>query len=121
MSADAEILDRAADLIARNGWWQGFYYDLGTDLPRRECALCTRGAINLAANGRAPDRLSDAAEDALRALERHLDISGEYPHSVADWNDNPERTVEQVVAALRGAAAAERVAAAGPETAGADR
>lgn len=105
---NAKILDLAADLIERNGWWQQYYYDPGSHLPKRDCAVCARGAINLAANDRTPDRLSDVGEDALRALERHLGISGEYPNSVADWNDKPARTAEEVVAALRGAAAAER-------------
>lgn len=113
MSTNADVLDRAADLIERNGWWQNFYYDLGTDLPKRECAVCARGAINLAANGRTPDRLSDVGQNALSALERYLGISGDHPHSVADWNDAPERTAKEVIAALRGAAAAEREQAAG--------
>lgn len=105
---EADILDSAADIIERNGWWQGYYYDLGTDLPKRERPCCARGAINLAANGRTPDRLSDVGQDALGVLERFLGISGDHPNSVADWNDDAGRTAEQVVAALRSAAAAER-------------
>lgn len=108
MNNTPDVLDRAADIIERNGWWQNFYCDLGSSLPKRDCAVCARGAINLAANGRTPDRLSKVGEAALQALERYLGISGEYPDSVADWNDHPGRTAEEVVAALRGTAAAER-------------
>lgn len=113
MTTDADVLDGAADIIERNGWWRQYYYDPGSQLPMRDCAVCARGAINLAANGKNPNRLSDVGQDALRALERYLGISGEYPHSVADWNDKPGRTAEEVIAALRGAAAAERERAAG--------
>lgn len=109
----ADVLDRAADIIERNGWWRKSYYDFGAvgSKPKCELACCARGAINLAANGRTPDRLSNLGEDALHALERYLGISGEHPDSVADWNDEPGRTVEEVIAALRGAAKAEREAA----------
>lgn len=107
----ADILDAAANVIRENGWWQTFYYDLGADMPLRDRPCCARGAINLAANGRHPGRLSNAGQDALGALERYLNIGGEYPDSVADWNDAPDRTAEQVIAALEGAARAEREAA----------
>lgn len=113
MSAeDAAILDEAANIIERNGWWQHFYHDPGSHLPMIDCAVCARGAINLAANRRAPNRPTKKSNNALSALERYLGISGQSPNSVADWNDEPDRTAEQVIAALRGAARAEREAAA---------
>lgn len=111
MSAEtAAILDRAADVIERNGLHKGSFCAMGPDLPKllSNRACCARGAINFAANGENPQQTSDAGELAHDALCRHLGISGNVDQSVADWNDAPDRTAEQVIAALRGAARAER-------------
>jgi len=111
MSAEtAAILDRAADVIERNGLHKGSFCVMGQDLPKalRNRACCARGAINLAANGSNPHSLSTIGEEAHTALCTYLDINGNVDQSVADWNDDEERTAADVIAALRGAAQAER-------------
>lgn len=102
----AAILDEAANVIERNGWTQGFYYDLSVDLPPAECPVCPLGAIGLAMGATNPKTDRAFGSPAEVALEQYLDIV-----TVADWNDDPERTVTEVIAALRGAARAEREAA----------
>ena len=111
MSAEtAAILDEAANVIRRNGLHQGSFCDDGplrkTDDPL-DFACCTY----LAANHEHPRRTSDRSEAAYGALVRHLGISDELGNTVADWNDAPDRTAEQVIAALEAAARAEREAA----------
>lgn len=99
----ADILDEAANVIERNGHCKGFYYDLSVDLPPAECPVCPLGAINLAMGNPNPKTDRVFGSPAEVAMERYLDAA-----SVADWNDDPDRTAEQVIAALRGAARAER-------------
>jgi hypothetical protein len=105
-----DILSRAAEFITENGWHQGYYI---SDEGRCVCAL---GAINAAAVeciGREATRseiqspdlpmnvsaVHQAAEMALAAL-----VEDVYPDGVAYWNDDDDRTQEEVVAMLRRAA-----------------
>lgn len=114
MSAEtAAVLDRAADIVGRNGLHKGSFCAMGPDLPKMlsNRACCARGAINLAANGDNPQQISDVGEEAHTALCAYLGIADEEDGSVADWNDDENTTAEQVIAALRGAAQAEREAA----------
>lgn len=107
----ADILDRAADLIAPEGaWTQGAlarcedgtaYVD---ELPPDPTCFCAEGAIQ-SANGRRGAKSERAAFDALRRV-----IPTDFIH---EWNDRPTRTQAEVVTALRRAAAAERAKAAG--------
>jgi len=100
----ADVLDRAADRIERDGWWQGDYYE-GADLDiyagatlrlaPRPC--CLTGAL-WAESGDA-----HAAMDVVSIIGDY--VGNDLP---AVWNDAPERTQAEVVAALRGAAAEER-------------
>jgi hypothetical protein len=102
----AAVLDRAADIIERNGHCKGFYYDASVDLSPAECPVCPLGALALAMGATNPKTDRAFGSPAEIALERYLDIV-----SVADWNDAPDRTPAEVIAALRGAAQAEREAA----------
>lgn len=83
----SETLTAAAELIERDGWCQY----VSTNNEGRRCAV---GAINVAAG-----RDYSNSSYALWAMRQHI---GE---SVAQWNDAPERTQAEVVAALREAAA----------------
>jgi hypothetical protein len=80
----------AADYIEEHGWCQGRPY-LGE-------SACVIGAVNIVTNG--DKRLFET--DRLRhAMERvHKTLGG----SAISWNDNPTRTKEEVVSALRKAA-----------------
>lgn len=102
----AAILDEAADIIERNGHCKGFYYETTVDLAPAECPVCPLGAIGLAMGATNPKTDRAFGSPAEVALERYLDVA-----TVADWNDDPDRTVDEVIAALRGAARAEREAA----------
>lgn len=106
-----EVLDRAADLIGARGWAQGadaaYLAELDNDEP-----VCVGLAIQFAAGlSRFASRWaqpeeyarSKAATDFLRG---RLDAVG-----VADWNDVEGRTKDEVVTALREAAAAARAEA----------
>jgi len=115
MSAEtAAILDKAADIIERNGWRQG---------PRPEAAPKKRAdqypvdawdALVLAACKATTARSNKELQlviPAGRALARFLRLSSiatPGAWTIPDWNDHPGRTAEQVIAALRGAAQAER-------------
>ena len=82
-----EVRERAAQLIEECGWSQGCYVsDAG--------GYCISGALGRASNA---DRLSGLGTPAYREIERELDV-----HLLDHWNDEPGRTVEEVLAALRG-------------------
>lgn len=112
MSAEtAAVLDEAANVIRRNGLHKGSFCDDG---PTRngndplKWACCTYGAINVASSGGHPRVTSDRGERAYYAVAKHLGLSDAVGNTLGDWNDVPERTVEEVLAALEGAARAER-------------
>ena len=83
----AEVLNAAADLIEKRGWCQ----HLAFDPDGRHCAL---GAIWAQ---RCPGPLE---REAVAAVRRATGSP-----FVGEWNDAPQRTKEEVVEALRKAAA----------------
>lgn len=95
------VLRRARDLLEdERRWcrgsfargWRDIPVPLGSVVARRYCAL---GAIM-----RAGRELSVSAEDACVALEWQVG------RPVQDWNDDPHRTHDEVLAAFDGAVAA---------------
>jgi hypothetical protein len=110
----AEILDAAATQLEEHGWRKYLFAD---ELGR----CCAAGAINLVAIGDA--HASWAADERLTALTRQaksllLDTVGfdsatdEYnciDDAVGEWNDRPLRHRDQVVTAMREAAARARL------------
>lgn len=111
----ADVLDRAANIIERNGWYQGSYFDryaLDGERSPNDCPVCTLGALNVALGALNPSHDVDLNGPAEMALRRYLNLDdSDGADSLADWNDRRCRTAEQVVAALRAAAQAEREAA----------
>ena len=111
----ADVLDEAAAVIRRNGWHQGYFFR-GRDHGRPEnCAVCTMGAINIAIFGKpVVSDLQQTAEqsqlghDSYVAVEQFVNTA----MGLGGWNDESDRTVEEVLAALEGAARAERERAA---------
>ncbi|MGI5162777.1 DUF6197 family protein [Spirillospora sp. CA-253888] len=114
----SQILDAAADLVVRDGWAREDWFIPFGDTPPGECRKCAAGAINTA-SGLAPDdeEHDDASRlAALRTLALRVDAGVReaddrgwagftaYVNAVAEWNDEPGRTAEQVVAALRSCA-----------------
>lgn len=110
----SEILDKAADVIERNGWVQDEWYEFGRAEDPRDCPVCAGGGLDVAA-GYDPGEPDDipALSAAVKAFAAHVDpafdpaAQGGYG-TVAGWNDEPGRTAEEVVRELRAAAASER-------------
>lgn len=112
----ADILTAAADLIDKPGAWTQEEYARDSErhgigwLPRLRAdgvCFCTVGAI--AASTPTTVRHWGDIEDgpAAQALADHLGI---HRDAIPDWNDAPERTQAEVVAALRAAADKARTA-----------
>lgn len=94
MTAVANVLNGAADLILRDGWVQGGYRG-----PNGERCLI-RAVGDAAGAGDHPHWWSHPGYSA--ALVVVSDVIGSYLTSV--WQDCPGRTKAEVVAALRAAA-----------------
>lgn len=104
MKTVSEILSAAADLIEPEGAWTQGHYARGVSgrpvvTVQRAICFCALGAINVAA-GLKPN---EDSREAQRVLESILP----WP-DVPIWNDDPERTQADVLAALRKAAALAR-------------
>ncbi|MFF5615427.1 hypothetical protein ACFY7B_21145 [Streptomyces albidoflavus] len=105
----ADLLERAADHIDRVGWAQGDWYEETPGLQPKDCPACADGALAVAAYGRprgagahrTPDQVALYAA-AMTALSRHIG------DGLIAWNDDEARTKEQVVGAMRSAAAEQR-------------
>jgi hypothetical protein len=110
----SEVLDSAANIILRDGWNQDSYFKLGgdEDESNKSGPCCQAGAISRAAFGYAwvnhggvsyKFELHEARRKADYYMARYL-LHTRGESSPICWNDDPERTAEEVVAALRGAA-----------------
>ena len=100
----AEILDRAAELIETKGWTQGAFARAGgkpviIDHIDADC-FCAVGAIHRSYKG-------ILEYDANIFLVEVLCLSG--TDEIFAWNDNPARTKDDVVAALKAAAQLARI------------
>jgi len=110
----AGLLEAAAAVIDRNGWYHGGgFSDQSTDCPPAAAPVCAAAAIRLAAGAERPEHGSAAAAPAEVLFARYLLARGvtmppgratEPADVIAAWNDAPGRTGEQVAAALRAAA-----------------
>lgn len=109
----ARVLRAAAEVIDRNGWAQGAYFDVDVAglVGAGAAPVCAAGAIRVAATG-LPDQVSVSADRAESAFAEFLRgafglewSAGDEPVEViASWNDDEDRRADQVVAALREAA-----------------
>lgn len=114
----AQILRDAADVIERNGWWQGDLYDTRAEVAGKDpkgCPVCLLGAINIAVYDspkwdETPSNLgvlAQCADQAIIAAVDHLiDLYAgtDMEPILPDWNDAPSRTQDEVTAFLRAAA-----------------
>lgn len=84
-----------ADVVERNGWYQGYYYRLLTDKPDADCPVCALGGLNVAIDGHpsGPGGLRRGLAQA--ALEKH--VKG----PVSTWNDAEGQTAEAVIKTMR--------------------
>ncbi|WP_458089317.1 DUF6197 family protein [Streptomyces malaysiensis] len=117
----AATFREAANIIRANGHNKGYWYSVpetgvGIELSPAECPVCAAGAISIALTGVPKPGRHDVplVEAAVRRLMEHL-IPG-YRRALAVWdlgvlwNDVPERTADQVIAAFEVAARAEETA-----------
>jgi hypothetical protein len=111
---DPDAFRGAADVIRENGWYQGEYYWPTDDLPPAKCPVCVLGAVLVATVG-VPQHLHDEDEGCdetcfpLQWLATFMSRSGYCDSDVlgiADWNDESERTVDEVLDLLERAAKA---------------
>ncbi|MGW7087608.1 DUF6197 family protein [Streptomyces sp. NPDC054871] len=111
----ADVLDKAIEVIDRVGWHRGYLYDdaqceEGTEFGA--CRVDMLGAINTAISGSpllgvSKRRLEDSialADATALAVARHLKIPA-IPRQIAWWNDELDRTQDDVVKAFRDTAA----------------
>lgn len=115
----AADLRSAALVIKLNGWTQDALYERFCNLPPQLSPVCAVGALGVATAGhpsgtwswhhpenstRSPEEraaLNRRDINARLALLQHLGLPG---GCVAEWNDEPGRTCEEVISALEGAA-----------------
>lgn len=103
----SEILRRAADEIRRRGWYQGEFAPRET-VNFDDCPVCAWGAINAVQNGD-PREWYVKDGPAYESVALHVlaaTVGGSKYYSVPSWNDDPERTVEEVLDAFERAAQA---------------
>ena len=91
----ADVLDKAADVIERDGWCRHEYHD-------PEGRHCTVGAIEAAVIQEGHFPISETIDEAEDSLDRWLG------QSVAAWNDDIARDVREVITSLRECAASLR-------------
>lgn len=110
------LLKRAADVIDQRGWYQDDYIN-------EAGCVCVLGAFRVAVAEAAGVEEADIpnavlgiggllnwdlineVDDAASALHQHIDEPAAF-FGVAEWNDHPGRTKDEVTAALRAAAEA---------------
>jgi hypothetical protein len=97
----AQDLRAAAEVLRRDGWTQG---DLGTcDGPK-----CAVGAAYYVASDGAEVVYEFFRSDAVRRAEQIADLVadeiGVERSELPNWNDEPGRTADEVIAALEAAA-----------------
>lgn len=125
MMTAKQVLNGAAVRLARKGWLQGCYAVTAEDVQASSAGRKVRAGSPCGARGnllgtevgatdvigalRQMSRWSpgnseaatdDAVDEAKAILRRFLGVE-----NLADWNDEEGRTKEQVIAALKGAAA----------------
>jgi hypothetical protein len=108
----AAILYGAADHLSRHGWHQGGLRPF-TGLYITPPPVCAGAAISVVAYGDIFGWLLDTSTDpagaAAKYFAQHLSkTTGVYGHDwvsiIGVWNDDPDRTVDQVITALRAVA-----------------
>ncbi len=103
-----QVLRRAADVLRCAGHLKNALY---VESPVAG-PVCAMGAINRADHGSAKYGFGEMSQTAARALSEFLglepwasaDKEWRWSETVASWNNAPERTAAEVIAALEGAA-----------------
>lgn len=95
MSKVTDTLRAAVELLEIYGWCQG-------SLGNTSIGFCAVGAINAASRGLAHSPL-DKQQRHGKACERLFSAINGHTHryGVASWNDDPDRTKDEVLEAFR--------------------
>ena len=97
----SKVLSRAADHIEEHGWFQGYFWPaddyLWSDAPYTDGDPCC--AIGAVAVVEGVDPVAFDTE-AMQFVAGHLAMT---TARFTDWNDDPKRTKEEVLAILRAA------------------
>lgn len=96
------VLRLAAALIERDGWCQGTYIAM-------DGRCCAVGALVQAGDGVVDPDIFDAGPVEMARIHSAFDAAMKFigrraVSDLVDWNDEPDRTEAEVLAALRGAA-----------------
>jgi hypothetical protein len=96
----ADLIERGAIVLKDKGWCQGDLWKGGVDLqPYSGGAVCAIGALIVGAGGGAPDGEEHLGVTiAYRTVEEHLELAPGI--TLLDWNDQPGRTLDEVVTAF---------------------
>lgn len=117
---------RAANVIRTNGLNKGYFWgrpesSVGIELTAAECPVCAAGALAVALYGKPTPFVSDAPDpdsygflspDFEQAITGLVGVAGirtpgmTVLDQLAAWNDAPERTSADVIAAFEAAAKA---------------
>jgi hypothetical protein len=93
-------LRAGADLIEKNGWIQGDFYQEREGVEPIDCPVCSVGGLHAVITGSPTPGRGDWA-----AIQRYIGAKlalWEYlPTDIIAWNDTPGRTAEEVTAAFR--------------------
>ena len=107
----AKVYLLAADTIRRNGHTKGDYYSLpesavGILRGRCESPVCAAGALSVVVCGDPIPYFDGEFDLVIRDFASRTlgDYSGDVVIAVANWNDTPERTPADVIAAFEQAA-----------------
>lgn len=118
MTNFARVYLKAADVIRANGLNKDGFFTrpetgVGVELAADECPVCIAGAVSVVINGFPAPSSSDYRDEFNAAVRQLADLMGleggplvEPVGRLAAWNDAPERTADDVIAALEQAAKA---------------
>ena len=101
----ADQLRAAAQYLQENGWTQGYLYDHGVPMPSPACAV---GAMRAVTDGAAEEQnLRDVLSSYLEAegLMSRKRPTPTARRTLTGWNDDPHTTAEDVILAMKHAAA----------------
>jgi hypothetical protein len=109
-----ELIAAGREIIERDGWHQGYYYGshYGTStedvMPydaevaaAEQAPVCSEGALRRALSGRADYVVVLSGDkDLYKQARRLLEAAAGVDH-IPSWNDDPSRTVEDVLLAFK--------------------
>lgn len=97
-------LRACADLIEKNGWIQGDFYQEREGVPPVECPVCSVGAMYTVTSGHPSNEVVVDWAGIQRFIAAKTALWEFLPDNIITWNDTPGRTAEEVIQAFRACA-----------------